>query len=57
MSEVQTVSGSALSGDFQNRLFAIIAKQRPAALAYIKEIRRKHPDATPAEVMKIIEQW
>jgi len=48
---------TSLPTDFQDRIFKIIAKQRPAALAYIKEIRRKHPDATPADVMKKIEQW
>lgn len=56
MSDLQISDASPLSPNFQDRLFAIIAKQRPAALAYIKEIRRKHPDATPAEVTKIIEQ-
>src|SRR5690349_20814831 len=57
MSELQTTSTGALPLDFQDRLFTIIAKQRPAALAYIKELRRKHPDATPAEIMRIIERW
>lgn len=45
----------ALPDDFQERVFKAIAVQRPAATAYIKEIRRKKPDATPAEVMKTIE--
>lgn len=45
----------ALPSDFQDRVFRAIAVQRPAATAYIKEIRRKKPDATPAEVMKTIE--
>ena len=46
---------SALPADFQDRVFKAIAVQRPAATAYIKEIRRKKPNATPAEVMKTIE--
>lgn len=46
---------SALPEDFQDRVFKAIAVQRPAATAYIKEIRRKKPNATPAEVMKTIE--
>lgn len=54
-----TVSASAstvaLPEDFQERVFKAIAVQRPAATAYIKEIRRKKPHATPAQVMKIIE--
>ncbi len=44
-----------LPNDFQDRVFKAIAVQRPAATAYIKEIRRKKPDATPADVMKTIE--
>jgi hypothetical protein len=46
---------AALPDDFQDRVFKAIAVQRPAAAAYIKEIRRKKPAATPAEVMKTIE--
>ncbi len=57
MTELETMPNTSLPTDFQDRIFKIIAKQRPAALAYIKEIRRKHPDATPADVMKKIEQW
>ncbi len=45
----------ALPEDFQDRVFKAIAVQRPAVTAYIKEIRRKKPNATPAEVMKTIE--
>lgn len=45
----------ALPDDFQERVFRAIAVQRPAVTAYIKEVRRKKPDATPAEVMKTIE--
>lgn len=48
-------TGVALPADFQDRVFKAIAVQRPAATAYIKEIRRKKPTATPAEVMKTIE--
>ncbi len=46
---------SPLPDDFQDRVFKAIAVQRPAVTAYIKEIRRKKPFATPAEVMKTIE--
>ena len=56
MSETQSGTVVALPGDFQDRVFKAIAVQRPAALAYIKEVRRKHPDATPAEVMRLIER-
>jgi hypothetical protein len=57
MTELQTTNPAALPSDFQDRLFAIIAKQQPAAHAYIKELRRKHPDASPEDIMRIIEKW
>jgi len=57
MSEVQTTAEGALPSDFQERLFKIIAKQRPAAVGYIKELRRQNPDATPAEIARKIEKW
>ena len=61
MTDSLATSGSTpapvvLPGDFQDRVFKAIAVQRPAALAYIQEVRRKHPGATPADVMRIIEQ-
>lgn len=52
---LQPTAASSLPRDFQDRVFRAIAVQRPAATAYIKEIRRKKPEATPAEVMKTIE--
>lgn len=48
-------ASSVLPADFEERVFKAIAVQRPAVTAYIKEIRRKKPSATPAEVMKTIE--
>ena len=45
----------ALPEDFQDRVFRAIAVQRPAVTAYIREVRRKDPSATPAEVMRTIE--
>lgn len=51
----ESATSIALPDDFQDRVFKAIAVQRPAATAYIKEIRRKKPGATPAEVMKTIE--
>lgn len=50
-----TPSTVALPDDFQDKVFNAIAVQRPAVVAYIKEVRRKNPDATPAQVMKTIE--
>ncbi|MDN4472340.1 hypothetical protein [Demequina zhanjiangensis] len=46
---------TALPPDFQERVFKAIAVQRPAVTAYIKEVRRRDPSATPAQVMKKIE--
>lgn len=46
---------SPLPPDFQERVFAAIAVKRPAVIAYIKEVRRTKPNATPAETMKTIE--
>lgn len=51
-----TSTAIALPDDFQERVFRAIAVQRPAASAYIKEIRRKDPTATPAQVMRTIEK-
>ena len=53
--EPEVAPASPLPSDFQDRVFKAIAVQRPAATAYIKEIRRKKPNATPTEVMKTIE--
>ncbi|WP_156155762.1 hypothetical protein [Demequina phytophila] len=57
MSDTTTAPTTALAlpGDFQDRVFKAIAVQRPAVIAFIKEIRRKDPSASPAEVMKKIE--
>ena len=56
MNETNTPASQVLPADFQERLFAIIAKQRPAAVTYIKELRRKHPHATPAQIAALIEK-
>ncbi|MFJ2503570.1 hypothetical protein [Microbacterium sp. NPDC087592] len=57
---VNVASGEAspsakLPADFQDKVFKAIAVQRPAVAAYIKEVRRKNPEASPAQVMKTIE--
>ncbi|MEV1131838.1 hypothetical protein [Agromyces sp. NPDC049794] len=54
-SSVAAPKPTALPDDFQERVFKAIAVQRPAVTAYIKEVRRKKPSATPADVMKMIE--
>ncbi|BDZ61535.1 hypothetical protein Lsed01_02096 [Demequina sediminis] len=50
-----STSAIALPADFQERVFKAIAVQRPAATAYIKELRRKDPTASPVAIMKKIE--
>ncbi len=52
----KTAGSTALPEDFQERLFKAIAVQRPAVTARIKQMRRKNPQATPAEVMRSIEK-
>ncbi len=49
------VATTALPEGFQEQVFKAIAVQRPAVLGYIKEVRRKNPQATPAQEMKTIE--
>lgn len=53
--EDAATASSALPEDFQDRVFKAIAVQRPAVTAYIKEVRRRNPEATPTQVMKTIE--
>lgn len=53
--DIATNGSALLPGDWQERVFKAIAVQQPAAVAYIKEVRRNKPHATPTEVMKIIE--
>lgn len=58
MSDITTTTPNttiALPDDFQERVFKAIAVQRPAVTSLIKEIRRKNPSASPAEVMKKLE--
>jgi hypothetical protein len=38
----------------QSMLSRLLSVQRPVALAYVRSLRRKHPDATPEELIKII---
>ncbi|UVI35561.1 hypothetical protein [Brevibacterium spongiae] len=38
----------------QSMLSRLLSVQRPVALAYVRSLRRKHPEATPEELIKII---
>lgn len=55
MGDTAPATAIALPEDFEDRVFKAIAVQRPAVTAFIKEIRRKDPSASPAAVMKKIE--
>lgn len=55
MASAGVATSVKLPDDFQDKVFKAIAVQRPAVGAYIKEVRRKNPGATPAQVMKTIE--
>ncbi|MFA4841832.1 MAG: hypothetical protein WC580_09005, partial [Agrococcus sp.] len=47
-------SAAALPDGFEHRLYEAIRVQRPAVIAHIQTVRRSHPDASPAEAMKIL---
>ncbi|MGO2643538.1 MAG: hypothetical protein ACTH9Q_11760, partial [Brevibacterium aurantiacum] len=38
----------------QSMLSRLLSVQRPVALAYVRSLRRRNPDATPEELIKII---
>ncbi|MGO2862586.1 MAG: hypothetical protein ACTIC1_15610, partial [Brevibacterium sp.] len=38
----------------QSMLSKLLSVQRPVALAYVRSLRRRNPDATPEELIKII---
>lgn len=38
----------------QSMLSRLLSVQRPVALAYVRSLRRRHPEATPEELIKII---
>ncbi|WP_228282445.1 hypothetical protein [Brevibacterium atlanticum] len=38
----------------QSMLSRLLSVQRPVALAYVRSLRRRHPDATPEELIKIV---
>lgn len=48
-------SATALPDGFEQRLYEAIRVQRPAVIAHIQTVRRSHPDASPAEAMRILE--
>lgn len=55
MNDSATDTAPTLPDGFEDRLFEAIRVQRPAVISHIQTIRRSHPDATPAEAMKILE--
>ena len=52
----QATTPATPPSDMQVRIYQAITVQRPVVLDYLKGLRRDHPDATPAELLKIIEK-
>lgn len=52
----QAVAPAPTPSEMQKRIYQAISVQRPVVLEYIKSLRRDHPDATPAEILKTIEK-
>ena len=42
--------------DLRAKIYQAISVQRPAVLAYLKSLRRDNPNATPAELLKILDK-
>lgn len=43
-------------GGWVKMLDRVISVQRPVVVAHVKAIRRRHPDATPADIIQILER-
>ncbi|GAB3063343.1 hypothetical protein [Sediminivirga luteola] len=39
----------------QSTLLKLLSVQRPVVLAYVRQVRRRHPDASPQELVQILE--
>jgi hypothetical protein len=44
------------SEDFKAKIYQAIAVQRPVVLEYLRSLRREKPNATAAEILKVLEQ-
>jgi hypothetical protein len=59
-SDTPTPSGTtdvtAPTGRWVGMLDRALSVQRPAVLAYVRGVRRRHPNATPAEIITILER-
>ncbi|MEL4317883.1 hypothetical protein WJX64_02595 [Leifsonia sp. YIM 134122] len=57
---VSSTGGTPVGGELPPRLLRTIdfglGVQRPAVLAHIRSIRRRNPDATPAQLVRILER-
>jgi hypothetical protein len=57
---VSTTGGQPLGGGLPSGIIKgfdrVLAVQRPAVLAHIRGIRRRHPDASPAALVRILER-
>jgi len=53
---MSTQQGSALPQPVLRNLDRLMSAQRPAVLAHIRSIRKRHPDASSADVIRMIER-
>jgi hypothetical protein len=51
-----TPQGGALPASVVRGFDRMLAIQRPVVLAHIRSIRQRHPDATPAELIRVLER-
>jgi hypothetical protein len=49
-------AGSAMPGTVVRSFDRLMAVQRPAVLAHLRSIQRRHPDATPGELIRALER-
>lgn len=53
---VEHASGLSDSDSFQSRIYQAISVQHPVVIDYLKSLRREKPDATPAQILKMLEK-
>lgn len=51
-----TPQGGSLPPGFVKRIDRVLSIHRPVVLAHIRSIRRRHPDASPEQIVRILEK-
>jgi hypothetical protein len=55
--DVKVQQTPAVEGrEFESRIYKAISVQRPVVLEYVKSLRREKPDASPAELLRVLEK-